>query len=330
MRSDRQPACLAIARAERSNIDLALAWCAAHDPQLGVHIANGFGWTWVVLGDGTAGAARVRNALFDQAPARDRAAGLLLAGWLEASAGNVVLAQADLDGARKLAEELSDDVLVADVDRHQAFLAIQQGRPEVALSTAVSSLTTYRSARTEMAYRREPAARRIRVAHARRHRHRHARRDRGGRILTPLGDSWGLVHAQAMLGGIAQAEHRLDDAATALERAAEASATMGFLGQAALHRATLARVQQRAGDPRAAASYQRAIGDAVVSGDGRLAATARLNLARLRRGTGDAAATALLEENERWYASAGGGDFALLTNCILAAVATTPRRWRRR
>ena len=60
--------------------------------------------------------------------------------------------------------------------------------------------------------------------------------------------------------------------------------------------------------------------EAVASGDGRLAATARLNLARLRRTAGDVAeAIALLEENERWYASAGGGDFALLSRCILAA-----------
>jgi predicted ATPase/DNA-binding SARP family transcriptional activator len=321
VRGDRQPTCLAIVRAERSNIDVALAWCASHDPPRGVHIANGFGWTWVVLGDGTAGAARVRNAMFDQAPARDRAAGLLLAGWLEASAGNVELAQADLDRARKLAEELSDDVLVADVDRHQAFLAIQQGRPELVLSAAVGSLTTYRRHGLKWPTAASlllGAFGSIMLGDT-----GTATRDatEALHILTPLGDSWGLVHAQAMLGGIAQAEHRLDDAAIALERAAEASATMGFLGQAALHRATLARVQQRAGDPRAAASYQRAIGDAVASGDGRLAATARLNLARFRRSTGDvAAATALLEENERWYASAGGGDFALLTYCILAAV----------
>ena len=35
-------------------------------------------------------------------------------------------------------------------------------------------------------------------------------------ILTTIGDSWGLVHAQAILGGIAQAEHRFDDAIDAL------------------------------------------------------------------------------------------------------------------
>ena len=67
-------------------------------------------------------------------------------------------------------------------------------------------------------------------------------------ILTGFGDSWGLVHAQALLGAIAQAEGRLEEAAQAFEHAADESATLGFLGQAALHRASLARVQHRADD----------------------------------------------------------------------------------
>ena len=59
-------------------------------------------------------------------------------------------------------------------------------------------------------------------------------------------------------------------------------------------------------------------------GDGRLAATARLNLARLLRSAGDVErGGALLEENERWYRSAGGGDFALLTRRVLRPSATT-------
>ncbi len=149
-----------------------------------------------------------------------------------------------------------------------------------------------------------------------------AARDANGAldILEPIGDSWGLVHAQAMLGAIAQAEHRFADAADALERAAEESVAMGFLGQAALHRSTLARVQHRAGDPGAARSYAQAVQAAARCGDGRLAATARVNLARLRRAEGATAeAITLLEENQRWYAAAGGGDFALLTRCLLAA-----------
>jgi predicted ATPase/DNA-binding SARP family transcriptional activator len=320
VRSDQQPTCLAIARAERSNTDAALAWCVSHDPKLGVRIAHGFGWTWVVLGDGTAGATRVRAGLSDQTAARDRATGLLLAGWLEASAGNVSLAQADLDRARTLAEELADDVLTADVDRHQAFVALQQGRPELAVRTAAASLATYRP----LGLRWCTAASLLLGADGflmlgdTGSATRDATEAAG--ILSPLGDAWGVVHAEAMLGGIAEAEHRFDDATRALRRAAEESARLGFLGQAALHRATLARVQHRMQDPQAAGSYLQAISEAVTSGDGRLAATARLNLARLRRDVDDSEATALLEENERWYASAGGGEFAELTHCLLAAV----------
>ncbi len=144
MRNNRQPECLASARAERANVDVALSWCAANDPLLGARIAIGFGWTWVVLGDGPAGAARVRQALTAETPARERATLALLAGWLDASAGNLALAQDDLDGAADLATELGDEVLVADVERHRAFLAIQQGRPNLVLAHAAASLATYR------------------------------------------------------------------------------------------------------------------------------------------------------------------------------------------
>ncbi len=139
-------------------------------------------------------------------------------------------------------------------------------------------------------------------------------------ILTPMGDSWGLVHAMAMLGGIAQVEHRFEDAIDALSSAAQESTALGFLGQAALHPGSLARVQQRAGDVAGAtASFEQALSAATASGDGRMAATARLNLARLLRSAGDgAAAVALLKENLEWYAGAGGGDGALLSRCLLA------------
>jgi len=320
VRGERQPECLAIARHERANVDVALAWCAANDPLLGVRIANGFGWTWVVLGDGTAGAARVRDAQSIDAPPPFRATAFLLAGWLEASAGDVVLAQADLDEAGGIADRLGDEGLRADVLRHQAFLSIQQGRPEVVLASGAASLATYRKLGLEWPTAASlllSAFGSLMVGDT-----ATATRDatEAVGILSPIGDSWGLVHAEAMLGGIAQAEHRFEDSARALVRAADESATMGFLGQAALHRSTLARVQQRLGDPSAVTSYEQAIGDAMSVGDGRLAATARLNLARLLRGTGDRdAAVALLEDNERWYRSAGGGDFALLSHCVLSS-----------
>jgi len=62
VRGRTQPECLALVRGERANIDAALAWAAGHDPRQGLRLANGFGWTWVVLGDGVAGAAGVRTA----------------------------------------------------------------------------------------------------------------------------------------------------------------------------------------------------------------------------------------------------------------------------
>lgn len=321
VRGERQPECVAIATAERANVDAARAWCLANEPDLGVRISNGFGWTWVVLGDGPAGAARIRQSLVDSTPARDRATACLLAGWLETSAGNVTLAQEDLDIAHALAEELDDDVLRADVFRHRAFLGIQQGQPAVVLAAAGAGLATYRrlgmdwqiagslllSAYGSIMLGDIPTA----------------ARDAGEAlgIVGALGDSWGLVHAEAMLGGIAQALHQFDDAVRALSRAVEESEKLGFSGQAALHLATLARVQQRAGDrDAAAATFNSAIANALAVGDGRLASTARLNLARLHRAEGDAlGALVLLEENQRWYDAAGGGDGALLSRCLLAA-----------
>ena len=320
IRSDRQPECLAIARAERANVDVALAWCAAHDPLLGVRTANGFGWTWVVLGEGTAGAARVRGTLTPRTPARERATALLLAGWLEASAGDVVLAQSDLDSARAIAEDLADDEMVADVDRHQAFVSIQQGRADAVLVSSAASLATYR--RRGLLW---PAAGSLLLsafgsvmggdtAEATR------KGSEALRAFSPIGDSWAVVHAQGLLAAVAQAEQRLDDAAGALAAAADESRALGFLGQAALHRASMARAQHRLGDPAAPGSYQQAIDDATAVGDGRLAATARLNLARLLRTDGQReAALALLEVNERWYAAAGAGDYALLSHSLLSS-----------
>ena len=93
----RQAEHLAFARAERANIDAALAWSAAHDPlRSRSRIANGFGWAWIVLGD-SRGAQRILAALDaagEAAPARERATALLLAAWIEASTGDLEPARA--------------------------------------------------------------------------------------------------------------------------------------------------------------------------------------------------------------------------------------------
>ena len=329
VRGRAQPECLALVRAERANIDAALAWAAAHDPQVGLRLANGFGWTWVVLGDGVAGAARVRDALDaarDHATVGDQATALLLAGWLEASAGNVDQAQADLDGALAAAERLGDERLRADAHRHLAFLRIQQGRPQDVLECAAVSAATYRrlglpwetaaslllGAFGSIMLGDTPSAT--------------GAATEAVQLLTPIGDAWGMVHAEAMLGAVANAEHRFGDAATALTRAAALSETLGFAGQAALHLTTLGRVQQRSGAPdQALDTLARAIQAATAAGDLRIAATARIHLARGLRGAGDEVmARTLLKENDRWYRASGGGDGALLTRCLLAALSVGP------
>jgi hypothetical protein len=64
---------------------------------------------------------------------------------------------------------------------------------------------------------------------------------------------------------------------------------------------------------------------ATTGGDLRIAATARIHLARTLRGAGDErTARTLLEENDRWYRASGGGDGALLTRCLLAALSLEP------
>lgn len=325
VRGEAQPECLAVIRAERANIDTALTWSAEHDPRVGVRIATGFAWAWVVHGDGAAGAERVRaafSAAGSLTTTRERATGLLLAGWLEASAGNLDQADTDLAEARGLATQTADQRLQADAQRHLAFLRLQQGRPQDALELATASLTVYQPLGDGW----ETATALVIASYA-----SVMLGDTTGAIqdanearqlLTPIGDSWALVHADGTLGAIAHAEGRFDEAAAFLARAAAASERLGFLGQAALHLTTLGRVEQRAGHTeQAIGTLQKALAAAGQSGDHRIAATARVNLARLLRAGGQPdAALILLEQADRWYRASGGGDGALRTRCLLASV----------
>ncbi len=141
------------------------------------------------------------------------------------------------------------------------------------------------------------------------------------RLLEPLGDAWGLQHAEAALGRIAAAQGRLDDAAHHHTRAAASVTALGFPGAAALHLTQLGRVRHAAGDPAAAATLRRAADVAERAGDPRLLAGARVALARVLLAAGDrAGARALLEAADRWYGASGAGDDAALAAELLAAV----------
>ena len=322
VRTAEQPACLAFARAERADVDAALAWARTRAPEVGRRIALGLGWTWVVLGDGTAGAGRVRSAVGSDAPVTDRIRAGLLAAWLETSTGDLVLAAADLDEATDLAADVSDRALLADAHNHRAFLAIQQGRPDQVRASAADALQLLReapplgwSAATALLLSAYGALMVGDAAAA-----RSAATEAVG-LLGPGGDAWAQTHAQGILGGLAQAEGRYADAAVAFEGAADAAVRLGFQGQAALHRVSLARVLARTGDPRARAAFEQAAAEAAAVADGRLGAAVRFHRAQLLRleGATDDARD-LLVENVRWYAESGGGDHERASRIELASV----------
>ena len=84
----------------------------------------------------------------------------LLAAWLETSVGDLTLARADLEEAQRVADGLGDDALAADVERHRAFLAIQEGRPADVHAAAAAALAVCRAGLGRLGHRRGAPARR--------------------------------------------------------------------------------------------------------------------------------------------------------------------------
>ena len=324
VRSAHQAEHLAFARVERANIDAALAWSVAHDPLLALSIVNGFGWAWIVLGD-SRGAQRILTALDaagDGAPARDRAGALLLAGWIEASAGHLELAREHVAAAGELADAVGDVDLQARSCYYLAYVVSHHGEFGEALELTDRASALYAGldrpwdqAASQLFASRAAisAGDRARAAHA---------RDEVERWLRTVDDPWLHVRRDAMLGELARIEHRFDDAVVHIERAAQTSGRLGFLQTEAYHVFSLGRAQCQAGDYATGAStLHAAIGKAEATGDVRLAALGRVHLGRVLRALGQtAAARAALEAATAWHREAGGGEQAALGECLLAAL----------
>ncbi len=322
VRGSDQTQHLALARTERANIDAALTWAHQHNPALGLRTANGFGWAWAVLGAGPEAAQRVRTAaMAADAPVADRAAGLLLTGWLEAASGNLDQATTDLEHGMALGDDS-----VRSVGRlYLAFVHTQQGRPADALGLLDGCRTEFQ----HTGHRWEEGASWLLSAWALIALGEIARGkdacDEALRLLRPLGDQWALNHAEGMLGGLAQGQQRYADAIVHLRHAAEATHRLGFAAAEAHHLATLGRAQEQNGEASAAiATFHQAIETAHTTGDARTAALASARLARALRLPDPAAARVAAKWSRDWYLAAGGGEGLLLAQYVLATLDTDP------
>ncbi|MDX6649447.1 MAG: hypothetical protein QOJ97_1398 [Solirubrobacteraceae bacterium] len=324
VRSADQAEHLSFARAERANIDAALAWSTVRDPLLALTIVNGFGWAWIVLGD-SRGAQRILTALDaagDKAVIGDQADALLLAAWLEASTDQLELAREHVAAATELAQSIEDVGLQARCCYYLAYVVSHHGEFAQALALTDRANALYeglerpwdQAANWLFASRAAISARDLpRAVEA---------RDQVERWLETVDDPWLHVRRDAMLGELARIEHRFDDAVLHLSRAAEASGRLGFLQTEAYQVSSLGRAQCQAGDyETGAATLELAIEKAEATGDVRLAALARVHLGRVLRALGRGApARTALEAATAWHRAAGGGEQSALGECLLAAI----------
>ena len=324
VRSSRQAEHLSFARIERANIDAALAWSTLHDPLLALGLVTGFGWAWVVLGD-SRGAHRIMGALDaagDDAPPRERASALLLAAWIEASAGRLAPARDRIAAASELADRTNDVDLQARCAYYLAYVVSHEGEFRHAMELTDRSDTLYagldrpwdQAANWLFAARAAiSAGDEERSVDAFEHVEHWLRR---------VEDPWLEVRHDAMLGELARIQRRFDDAVVHLGRAAATSRRLGFLQTEAYQLASLGRAQCQAGDYDAgSATLARAIEKAEATGDVRLAALAKVHLGRVLRALGhDAGARSALEAASAWHHTADGGEQAALGDCLLAAM----------
>jgi predicted ATPase/DNA-binding SARP family transcriptional activator len=324
VRSAQQAKHLDFARAERANIDAALAWSIANEPAFALRLVNGFGWAWVVLGD-SRGAQRILAALDavgEVAPAADRADALLLAAWIEASTDRLEFARDHIAAATDLAEAIDDVDLQARCSYYLAYVVSHDGdfRRALELTDHADALYEGRDRPWDQAANWLFAARAA-ISAGDRERSVDAV-DHIQHWLRTVDDPWLHVRRDAVLGELARIQHRFDDAVVHLGRAADTSHRLGFQQTEAYQLSSLGRAQCQSDDYAAgSATLQLAVDKAEATGDVRLAALARVHLGRVLRALGEPdRARAALDAAAAWHRAAGGGEQAALGECLLAAM----------
>jgi tetratricopeptide (TPR) repeat protein len=311
---------LAFARRERANVDAALAWAGVADPAVALRIASGFGWAWVVIGEGAIGADRLRGALEaagESAPPAARVSAWCSTAWLEGGV-NVERAEAAAASARAIAA--GEPSLEAPAALAEAFVRIQQGRPKEALDLLRECRSTFAAQGDVWS---EGAAC-ILTAHAA---FFLADVSTAGaavadaeRLVRASDDAWGLDHLEATLGRVALASGQFAEAAAHLEEAIDAARRLGFATSEGYHQANLGRARELSGDPTGAATaFERAIEIGRQSAEPRLAALARVRLGHVLHETGarERARTEITAA-DAWFRASGGGDGARLAAALVA------------
>ena len=323
LRGPHQAEHLAVAVANRSDIDAAVNWSADHDPAMALRIVGGFGWSWMISGDGVAGSRRLRRAL-DSATSADagsRAIAWGLVGWLE-SAENLDAAEAATWRAIRLADALDDRALAAGARIARAFVLSQRA----AHRELLEFLESWRDGYPDLEGTWESGVAWILTAHAALMiGDLEAARTAGAAALAivPLiGDDWGIGHLESLLGVLARTEQRFDRAADHFADAAASAHRLGFVATEGYHLSNLGRALHQDGqDEDAAAVLRHAIEIGRTSGELRVAALAHTRLGWVLRSLGDdAAARVELAAASAWFSRAGGGEGSALAACLLAAV----------
>ena len=163
VRSGRQAEHLAFARAERANIDAALAWSATHDPLLALEHRQR-----VRLGVGrprrqqrrATDPGRTRCGRRRGPGPRTGPSALLLAAWIEASTGHLELAREHIAAATELADAIDDVDLQARCCYYLAYVVSHHGEFAQAMELTDRSQRALRRAGPAVGSGRELALRR--------------------------------------------------------------------------------------------------------------------------------------------------------------------------
>ena len=254
-----------------------------------------------------------------------RADAMLLAGWIEASSGDLEPARQHVDAADRARRDARRPGPAGPLRLLPGLRRLPPRRvPDHALDAHRPQPGALRRAGPALGPGRQRPVRRSRRDLRGRPERSESGGARGPGWLRLVDDPWLRARGEAVLGELARIRHRFDDAVVYLgQRGGRPLADSASSRPRPISSSSLGRAQCQAGDYAAGAvhPWSWAIGKAEATGDVRLAALARVHLGRVLRAEGDTvAARSVLEQAAAWHRKPGGGEQAALGECLLAAL----------